>query len=129
MRNFVVVSFLLLFGHSAISLAEETAGEMDKDLMQTIEDTNDSLSSNIALQRKDQSLEDAQLLKELFVVVEKHFLTQKDAAEALEITRNSQKLTANVIEKVEATDFDGAISTATELSRACKKCHTFYKVD
>lgn len=72
---------ILLFGF-AITLAtgitapvtgaEES--ELDTDLMQNIEDTNKSLSSNIALQRADASKSDAKDLSAMFDVVEAHFV-------------------------------------------------------
>lgn len=133
MRNFVVVlrflAFMLSmsFLTSNTSVAEET--EMDMDLMQTIEDTNDSLSSNIALEDAESSTTDAQALVELFAVVVDHFKQQVDAAEAVELSVKSKNLATDIITQVGSGDFESAANSATDLSRACKTCHNFYKED
>jgi hypothetical protein len=133
MRKFVVAIrftiFLIgvsFFITSKVS-AEET--EMDMDLMQTIEDTNDSLSSNIALEDAESSTVDAQTLVELFAVVVDHFKHQSDAAEAVDLSIKSKDLAANIITQVGTGDFESAANSATDLSRACKTCHNFYKED
>jgi hypothetical protein len=111
------------------SYAQDAEVEMDMDLMQTIEDTNDSLSSNIAMEETDASLADAQLLNELFVVVEKHFIDQGTAPEAVELSTKSLQLSREIITQVEKSDFESAANTATDLARTCKTCHNFYKED
>lgn len=116
-------SFLL----SIASVAEET--EMDMDLMQHIEDTNDSLSSNIALEEADAAIADAKMLNELFIVVEKHFVAQPDSAEAVDLSKKSVKFSSEIVTFIEQDDFDSAANAATDLSRACKTCHNFYKED
>jgi hypothetical protein len=128
MRKFVSV-FVLVFGSivSYPAFSEET--EMDMDLMQTIEDTNDSLSSNVALEEVDASLADAQTMQELFVLVEDYFKQQPDSAEALELTIKSQNFLGDIVQQVNAGDFESAANTATDLARACKTCHNFYKED
>lgn len=133
MRNFVVAVRIVILSISSILFvanlvfAEET--EMDMDLMQTIEDTNDSLSSNIALEDAESSATDAQTLVELFAVVVDHFKKQPDAAEAVELSIKSKNLASAIITQVGASDFESAANSATDLSRACKTCHNFYKED
>jgi hypothetical protein len=135
MRNFVAVlrcvviaigSSLLI---SAISLAEES--EFDMDLMQNIEDTNDSLASHIALGEEKGALEDAKALDELFAVVEEHYTKKvaagQDFAEAVDLSKKSLKFSNEIKTFVEQKDFDSAANTATDLSRTCKSCHKAYK--
>jgi len=105
--------------------AEETG--LDTDLMQSIEDTNKSLSSNIALQRVDASISDANDLDKMFEVVEAHFVKKGNAADAVDLSKKSRQLSQDIIKLVNEKNFDTATSSATELSRACKSCHTFYK--
>jgi hypothetical protein len=137
MRNFVVVlrCVVIAIGSSllinATSLAEESG--LDMDLMQTIEDTNDSLSSHIALGEAEGALEDAKTLSELFVVVEEHYTKEvaagKDFAEAVDLSKKSLKFSSEIKTFVEQKDFDSAANTATDLARTCKSCHNFYKED
>lgn len=128
MRNFVSV-FVLVFSLLVSYPAFAEEAEMDMDLMQTIEDTNDSLSSNVALEDAEASLADAQTMQELFITVEDFFKQQPDSAEALELTIKSKHLLGDIVQQVSSGDFESAANSATDLARACKTCHNFYKED
>ncbi len=100
---------------------------LDMDLMQTIEDTNKSMASHIAGSDAAGSLKDAQELHELFGAVEAHYVGKGDAVDGVELSRKSLQLTKKITEQVGSKDFTGASESATELSRTCRACHTFYK--
>lgn len=136
MRNLVVVALRFMTiavvgGLLAVGSIAET--EMDMDLMQTIEDTNDSLSSNVALEEGEAAIADAKILNELFGVVEGHYTKEVaaggDFAEAVDLSSKSIKLTADIIDQLNAGDFESAANSATDLARTCKTCHNFYKED
>jgi hypothetical protein len=110
----------------SISLAAEEV-EMDMDLMQNIEDTNKSLSSNIAQEKVTESKTDAQALDSMFAIVETHFVKKGDAENAVDLAKKSRTLATTIIQSVDAKNFESATNSATELSRACRSCHTFYK--
>lgn len=137
MRNFAVALrfFVLLFGLNLLAISAPFAeeSEMDMDLMQSIEDTNDSLTSNVALEDADAATADAQTLDELFAVVVKHYQKDlaagNDVAEAVRLSEKSKKISGDIISQVKAGDFESAANSATELSRTCKTCHNFYKED
>ncbi len=101
--------------------------ELDMDLMQTIEDTNKSLASNIAIQDVAASTREARELHELFRSVEAHYVSKPEAVDGLELSRKSLTLTSRIAKQMEDKDFTGASESATELSRTCRACHTFYK--
>lgn len=123
MRKLALLGFFTLF--AAGINAQEV--EMDMDLMQTIEDTNKSLSSNIALQRVDASTTDAKELTAMFEIVEAHFIKKGDAENAVTLSKKSKDLSIDIVKFVSEKKFDDASNSATELSRACRSCHTFYK--
>lgn len=137
MRKFVVAVRLILSLLSVYALtvpaviAQEAA--MDMDLMQTIESTNDNLSSNIALENAESAIADAQTLNELFAIVEAHYEKEvaagKDFAEAVDLSKKTIKFSSEIIVFLEQQDFESAANTATDLARACKTCHNFYKED
>ena len=138
MRNLVVfvLRFFALviasgFLISSVSFAEDA--ELDMDLMQTIESTNDNLSSNIALENAESAIADAKTLNELFAVVENHYKREsaagKDVAEAVGLTKKSVKFSSEIMIFLEQKDFESAANTATDLARTCKTCHNFYKED
>ncbi len=114
---------------TALLITSTALADVDMDLMQTIEEINDSLASNIALEKAEPSFKDASELADLFVVVEEHYVKQPDAADAVNISRESRALTAAILSAVEARDFESAANSATDLSRACRACHTFYRED
>lgn len=124
-KLFVPLLAAVAFATAAVA----ATGGVDMDLMQTIEETNDSLASNIAMENADASVADARQLADLFVVVEEHYVKQPDAADAVTISRDSRNLTAAILTALNTKDFESAANSATDLSRACRACHTFYRED
>ncbi len=124
MRKLIIAAAIM---SALIGGVQAADAELDMDLMQTIEDTNKSLSSNIAIQNAVASTSDARELQELFGKVESHFVAKGDAADAVELSRKSKDLAGNIIKSVAAKDYGTATDAATDLSRACRTCHTFYK--
>ena len=101
--------------------------ELDTDLMHSIEDTNKSLASNIAVKEAKNASSDARELGEMFAQVEAFYVRKGDAADAVELAKKSRELSARILQSVSASDFGAATDTATTLSRTCKTCHNFYK--
>jgi hypothetical protein len=121
---------VILFFGAALALAAGVClaqAELDTDLMQAIEDTNKSLTSNIALKNAKASIADAKELTAMFEKVEAYFVQKGDAANAVDLTKKSKDLTIAIVQSVTANDFDKATDSATTLSRTCKTCHNFYK--
>lgn len=123
-RLTVVLAAALVFVGGVVRAAD---GELDMDLMQTIEDTNKSLASNIATQNGAGSTADAKELQELFGKVEAHFVAKGGADDAVDLSRKSKDLAGAIVKSVSEKNFDAASETATTLSRTCRTCHTFYK--
>jgi len=113
-----------LFVSAGLALA---AVELDTDLMQNIDDTNKSLASNIAIKDGKAAIADAKSMNDMFGTVETYFVQKGDAANAVELTKQSRELTLAIVNAVTANNYDAATDAATTLSRTCKKCHTFYK--
>jgi hypothetical protein len=97
------------------------------DLMQTIEDTNKSLASSIALKDGKRASSDAKELTEMFAQVEAFYVKKGDAPDAVDLAKKSRELSGQVLRSVSANDYGGATDLATNLSRTCKTCHNFYK--
>jgi hypothetical protein len=110
---------------SASVTANET--ELDTDLMQSIEDTNKSLSSNIALKDAKAAVSDSKELNEMFGKVQTYFEQKGGADDAVDLAKKSRTLTESIVSSVGHSDFDTATESATTLSRTCRTCHTFYK--
>jgi hypothetical protein len=110
-----------------VGIAHAAEAVLDTDLMQSVEDANKSLASNIAMRDAAASTRDAQELHTLFQTVEKHYLGKPDAPDGLDLSRKSLKLTEQIQQQIGAKEFDAATDSATQLSRTCRACHTFYK--
>ena len=101
--------------------------ELDTDLMQTMEDTNLSLASNLALKDAKASRAEAAELHRMFTEVESHFAAKGDAADAVDLSKKSKDWAGEIVKSVDARQFDHATELAGNISRACKTCHNFYK--
>ncbi|HEY8024339.1 MAG TPA: hypothetical protein VIF60_07225 [Burkholderiaceae bacterium] len=106
-------------------LANES--ELDTDLMQSIEDTNKSLSSNIALKDAKAAVSDSKELNSMFDKVQIFFEHKGGADDAVELAKKTKGLTNDIVSQIGQGDFDAATNSATTLSRTCRTCHTFYK--
>jgi hypothetical protein len=126
MRRILVYLLAALAFVAAVATAEE---EMDEDLMQSIEDTNKSLSSDLALKDDKAVASDAKDLEQMFSKVEIYFTHRGNADDAVDLARRSEQLTGEILKSVAAEDFDTAMDTSTTLSRTCKTCHRSYKKD
>lgn len=105
----------------------EAPPELGTDLMQAIEDSNKSLSSNISLKDAKASAADAKDINQAFIQVEAYFAARPDAHDAVELARRTRELTDQIAQQVGSAHFDAAADSATALSRTCRTCHTFYK--
>lgn len=111
----------------ATGTVRSAQAELDPDLMLAIEDLNKSLSSNIALKDAKASTSDAKELETLFAKVEVFFTEKGEAPDAVDLSKKSRELSGSIIKNVESGNFDAATDAATNLSRTCRACHTFYK--
>ncbi len=127
MRKLLIVlsTMAILGGVGGVVSAAD--GDLDMDLMQTIEDTNKSMASNIATQNGAGSTADAKELQTLFGKVEQHFVAKGGADDAVDLSRKSKDLAESIVKSVATKDFTAASESATTLSRNCRTCHTFYK--
>ncbi|BBJ00504.1 hypothetical protein FGKAn22_21960 [Ferrigenium kumadai] len=120
--HFIWISALL----SGSVLASQVT--VDEDSMQLMDDRNKSLSSNIALKDASSAKEDARALAEMFADVETYF-AQKGKGDAVDWSKQSRELSAEITRYVAANDFDHASQSAVTLSKTCKACHQIYKTE
>ncbi len=116
---------LLLALHAMPVLCDED--EMDTDLMQTIDDTTKSVTSNIDLRKKQAADEDAHELQRLLAQVQTFYETRHDKADAIGFARASVDIANRLQKLLTDKDFEGAARAANELSRSCRSCHDVYK--
>ena len=123
-KTLIVMGCLVMLLAGVVRAAD---AELDTDLMQTIEDTNLSLASNIALKNAKSSKAEAAELHRMFAQVESHFVAKGDAADAVDLSTKSKEWAGEIVKSVDSQQFDHAAELAGNISRACKTCHNFYK--
>lgn len=101
--------------------------EIDDDFMRSVEDTHKSLTGNVGVSNVQGSMADAKELSGMFAEVEAYYVHKGDAPDAVNISRQSRELSEAIVKLVGSKDFAAANQKTTELSRACKSCHNFYK--
>lgn len=122
MRKTAFLTALLL----GVGLAcAETA--IDDDFMRSVEDTHKSLTGNVGVGNAPGSIADAKELAGMFAQIEAYYVQKGDAPDAVTISKQSRELSNDIEKLAGSKDFETANLKATELSRACKSCHNFYK--
>jgi len=106
-------------------VSAETA--IDDDFMRSVEDTHKSLTGNVGIGNAPGSIADAKELAGMFAQIEAYYVQKGDAPDAVSISKQSKDLSNDIQKLASSKDFETANLKATELSRACKACHNFYK--
>lgn len=124
MRKFIPLAVALLTMAGSVLSAQI---EVDDDFMRNVEDSNKSLANHIALKDAKGVHSDAQELQAMFAQIEAFYAAKDDAADALTLSKKSLQLINEIGQSVASSDYDSANAKASDLSRACKSCHNFYK--
>lgn len=119
------IVFLLAAFFAGAVFAAQTA--IDDDFMRSVEDTHKSLTGNVGVSNAPGSIADARELAGMFAQIEAFYVQKGDAPDAVTISRQSRELSDEIARSVGSKDFETANLKSTELSRACKSCHNFYK--
>lgn len=128
MKLFVLLptfTLLVLFFYPQITFADNEP-DVDKDLMYFIEETNDKLSSDLALKHKEESIESADMMIELTQMVEEHFSTWAKNVKATQLAKTSRQNAIDIAQLVRVDKFNEAIQKSIELSNNCESCHKLF---
>ena len=101
--------------------------EVDEDLMRSIEDTLKSLDSNIAMKDAKAAAAEARELSDLFAQIETYYAGRGDGGEGVTHSHKSRELASQILQGVEAKDFDAAADVVNNFARTCKACHQVYR--
>lgn len=122
-KSYIFAAATLLVAGSVMSAQVE----IDDDFMRTVEDTNKSLANSLATRDIKASTGEAKELEGMFAQIEAFYTAKGDAADAVALSKKSRELSGEIGKLAAVRDFDNATVKATDLSRACKACHNFYK--
>ena len=117
---------LLLLGMASTTMAGSD-DELDTDLMQTIDDTTKSVTSNIDLHKAAPATADAQERATLFRQVQAFYEKRHGAEDAVGYSRTCLDLAARIEASLKQQDFRAAAVAANDLTRTCRSCHDVYK--
>lgn len=121
------IFFALTTANPFTAHAEETLDPgVDIDLMHFMEETNDQLTSDLAIRDKNNILEGAQMLAELLQMVEEHFNSWNQSETALVIARKSTTIAMDIVAAAELGEFETATQKGIELSNQCENCHKIF---
>ncbi len=116
-----------------LSTAAAPAGagsdSIDSDLMQSLEDHQKDLASNLGLaDARAAGANAAELLRGLREV-QAWYEARPALAEGVELSRKAVEHAARVRQQIDRGDLGGAAASATDLGRSCKACHAVFKKD
>lgn len=111
----------------ATTAADIDYSDFDDDLMRGMDDAIKELDSNVGGQDAQASLANAQVLREGLAWAEKYFAAKPEAPRGAGLAREGQENLAQVVQSIEARDFDAASTHVRGVVRSCKACHDAYK--
>ena len=95
--------------------------------MKVIEKRNLSVQRNLKAKNAAGAVADATEMRELYVRMEQYFVEHGVAEDAAVRTRDGITQISAVIVSATSGDFDQALTTAIDVSAACRDCHLEYK--
>jgi hypothetical protein len=116
-----------------LSMAAAPAGagsdSIDSDLMQSLEDHQKDLASNLGLADARAATANADELLRGLREVQAWYEARPALAEGVELSRKAVEHATRVRQQIGHGDLGGAAASATDLGRSCKACHTVFKKD
>jgi hypothetical protein len=112
---------------ASVMAAELDLSDFDDDLMRSMDDAVKDLDSNVSGQNADASLANAAVLRDGLAWAEKYFAAKPEAPRGAGLAREGQEHLAQLVQSLEARDFDAASNGLRSVMRTCKACHEAYK--
>jgi DNA-binding SARP family transcriptional activator len=120
------ISIAVIFSLSISAACAESNPDVDKDLMYFMEETVDRLNADLAMKRKQESLEGADLMVELSHMVEEHFLSWVGNERAIKLATEGKQHSMKIADLLRAEEYDAAVQESIALSSNCKSCHELF---
>lgn len=126
-RKMSLVCGLLVVMSSGAVFAAIDLKDFDDDSMRDMDIAIKDLEPVIGAKNAIAARGDAELMRDILKQTEVYFAKKGGADDAVGFARQAEQLTATVLEKLAANDFDAAASSARALSNSCRACHDVYK--
>ncbi|WP_143873392.1 hypothetical protein [Catenovulum sediminis] len=122
-----LLAFVISFQFLVTGSAKASASEIDIDLMKFIEQTNDSLGSNLMMNNQADAIEDSEMLRELLLMVEEHFEVNSLNNQALKISNQAVFISNDLRASLYMNDVEKAKKIHVSLSENCQACHKIFE--
>lgn len=128
MRKKFIGAGLIVAALSASAVwAAVDVSDFDEDVMKTMDDTNKTLQPDIAGKNAKAAIEGIEIIQQGLQWTEEYFASKGNAADGVKFAQEGKQLAAQVLNAVNAGDFDKAGAAARDLTKNCKACHEVYK--
>ena len=121
----IVSLFLVQIALAAGLVSGQSVDQFDA-WMRTIDEKNQSVQRNLAARDVSAATADAKTLQETFKLVE-GFWTQRNAADAVELSQRAQQRAGEVVKSATAKDFEAAAAQSIKIAETCTACHRLYR--
>jgi hypothetical protein len=125
-RNWTAAGVLMALAASVMA-AEIDLSDFDDDLMRSMDDAVKELDSNVGGRDAKASLANAAVLGEGFAWAEKYFAARPEAPLGAGYAREGKQHLAELVQSLDAGNFDAASNGVRAVVKTCKTCHEAYK--
>jgi hypothetical protein len=110
------------------TLGARAASVLDFDVwMHAVDKRSVDVQHNIEARQLDAAAADAQELARLYGLMEDYFTAEGHYDAAVRMSHAGKEQAQAIPAALARQDFDGAVKSAVEISRACDDCHNQYK--
>jgi hypothetical protein len=95
--------------------------------MRAIDQKSVSVQRHIAARDLDRANGDARELERLYALMERYFVDDHPADDAVEVSRTGRQQAAEIPALLAAQDYDSAARNARAIAQACNDCHDNHK--
>jgi hypothetical protein len=120
------LTLALMLGALSGTAIAQSIFEFD-DWMQRIDDSSQDLQRHIDGRRRDQAVDTARDIEQLYGLMEKFFEKRGDSSDAIRISREGKALAALIQSDLARQRFKNARANAIAIAQGCRGCHTNYK--
>jgi hypothetical protein len=117
---------------ASVALATDTPADIDYSdfddaLMRDMDDAIKELDSNVSGQDAAASQSNVKVLRDGLAWAEKYFAAKPETPRGAGLAREGQEHLSQVVQALEAGNFDAASDSVRGVVRSCKACHEAYK--
>lgn len=122
-----VLGAVVLAAAAALPLAHAASQFEFGRWMRAIDQKSVSVQRHIAARDLERANGDARELERLYALMERYFVDDHPADDAVEVSRTGRQQAAEIPALLAAQDYDSAARNARAIAQACNDCHDNHK--